>query len=134
MSPNKASRTSTTPAPRIYLISRPTFDFHSLSEFLELEGVSWRRTEGSTSAEEVIEVSGRVCYMSFGRKQSPRTTPEYIGNLVEMGHESVLEHACWTFLVTGVSRAFSHQLVRHRVGFSFSHFRSSITMKRKLDL
>jgi len=37
-----------------------------------------------------------------------------------MGHESVLEHVSWTFLVTGVSRGFTHQLVRHRVGFSFS--------------
>jgi len=37
-----------------------------------------------------------------------------------MGHESVLEHVAWTFLITGVSRAFTHQLVRHRVGFAFS--------------
>jgi thymidylate synthase (FAD) len=37
-----------------------------------------------------------------------------------MGHESVLEHAVWTFVIVGVSRAFSHQLVRHRVGFAFS--------------
>jgi len=37
-----------------------------------------------------------------------------------MGHESVLEHASWTFLITGISRAFTHQLVRHRVGFAFS--------------
>jgi thymidylate synthase (FAD) len=59
--------------------------------------------------------------MSFGSgKQSPRSNAEYIQNLVEQGHESVLEHASWTFLLTGVSRSFSHQFVRHRVGFSFS--------------
>jgi thymidylate synthase (FAD) len=58
--------------------------------------------------------------MSFGSKQSSRTNAEYISNLIRNGHESVLEHAVWTFALLGVSRAFTHQLVRHRVGFSFS--------------
>ena len=58
--------------------------------------------------------------MSFGKAQSPRDLRAYIGNLVDKGHDSVLEHATWTFAITGVSRAFSHQLVRHRAGFSFS--------------
>jgi site-specific recombinase XerD len=58
--------------------------------------------------------------MSFGAAQSPQNNTDYIHNLIQMGHESVLEHATWTFFITGVSRAFSHQLVRHRAGFSFS--------------
>src|SRR5258708_35857717 len=58
--------------------------------------------------------------MSFGDKQSPRQNGDYIRNLIRQGHESVLEHVSWTFLLTNVSRAFTHQLVRHRVGFSFS--------------
>jgi thymidylate synthase (FAD) len=58
--------------------------------------------------------------MSFGEAQSPRSNSEYVHNLISMGHESVLEHAAWTLLISGISRAFSHQLVRHRVGFSFS--------------
>ena len=36
------------------------------------------------------------------------------------GHHSVLEHAWWSFLLTGVTRAFTHQLVRHKVGFAYS--------------
>ncbi|MBZ5664643.1 MAG: FAD-dependent thymidylate synthase [Acidobacteriia bacterium] len=68
----------------------------------------------------MVEVSGRICYMSFGAKQSPRSNADYIRNLIDQGHESVLEHVSWTFLLTGVSRAFTHQLVRHRIGFSFS--------------
>lgn len=35
-------------------------------------------------------------------------------------HDSVLEHAVFTFAVTGISRACSHQLVRHRIGASYS--------------
>jgi thymidylate synthase (FAD) len=58
--------------------------------------------------------------MSYGPNQSPRDNSQYIQNLIRMGHESVLEHVAWTFLITGVSRAFTHQLVRHRVGFAFS--------------
>ena len=88
--------------------------------FLNDEGTNWRRTQGATGIEELIEVSGRVCYMSFGPDQSPRPNRDYVANLLRMRHESVLEHASWTLLLTGVSRAFTHQLVRHRAGFSYS--------------
>lgn len=67
-----------------------------------------------------MEFAGRICYFSFGPKQSPRTNAEYIANLIDRGHESVLEHATWSFVLSGVSRGFTHQFVRHRVGFSFS--------------
>ena len=36
-------------------------------------------------------------------------------NIVGMGHHSVIEHATYTFSVEGVSRALTHQLVRHRI-------------------
>jgi thymidylate synthase (FAD) len=67
-----------------------------------------------------VEIAGRICYMSFGDKQSPRRNGAYIHNLIKQGHESVLEHVSWTFLLARISRAFTHQLVRHRVGFAFS--------------
>jgi len=38
-----------------------------------------------------------------------------IREIVARGHESVLEHASFTFLIEGLSRAASHQLVRHRL-------------------
>jgi thymidylate synthase (FAD) len=91
-----------------------------LLQFLKEEGEEWHRTTGATEAEEIVEVSGRVCYMSFGERQAPRSNGDYILNLITQGHESVLEHVSWTFLLGGVSRAFTHQLVRHRIGFSFS--------------
>jgi thymidylate synthase (FAD) len=106
--------------PRIYLIGRSHFHIEGFLSFLQKEDTEWHRTPGATELEEVVEVSGRVCYMSFGDKQSPRSNADYIANLISQGHESVLEHVSWTFLLVGVSRAFTHQLVRHRVGFSFS--------------
>lgn len=42
-----------------------------------------------------------------------------IRNAKKLGHLSILEHACFTFSISGISRACSHQLIRHRMA-SFS--------------
>lgn len=65
----------------------------------------------------LIEFAGRHCYRSWskGRKRQ-----DYIRNIIEQGHESVLEHASITWAISGVSRALSHELVRHRVGVAIS--------------
>lgn len=102
------------------ILSSPELsDEHRL--FLEDRGLDWDRPEPATPAELLIEFSGRVCYMAFGQgRQSPRNNRDYVRHLIESGHESVLEHAAWSFILSGISRAFSHQLVRHRAGFSYS--------------
>ncbi|MEH1869093.1 MAG: FAD-dependent thymidylate synthase [Nostoc sp.] len=105
---------------KIYLVSRPCFDIDVFLSFLYDQETSWTRSTNITAPEEIVETAGRVCYMSFGKNQSPKTNAEYIQHLIQMEHESVLEHVNWSFLLTGVSRAFTHQLVRHRVGFAFS--------------
>lgn len=106
--------------PKLYLISRPRVDIEAFLSFIKDESTEWDRTPQATEAEEIVEIAGRICYMSFGEKQSPRRNGAYIRNLIRQGHESVLEHVSWTFLIVGISRAFTHQLVRHRVGFAFS--------------
>jgi len=106
--------------PRLFLLSRPQFDIQAFLSFITEEGTNWHRSPNAKPGEELVEVAGRVCYMSFGKKQSPRSNCEYILNLIASGHESVLEHVNWTFLLAGISRAFTHQLVRHRVGLAFS--------------
>jgi thymidylate synthase (FAD) len=104
---------------RIYLIGRSHLNLDELNRFLLDHNVTWKPSNGATHGEELAEISGRVCYMSFGRRQQDSNV-NFIRHLISKGHESVLEHVNWTFLVTGISRAFTHQLVRHRVGFSFS--------------
>ncbi len=69
-------------------------------------------------AEQVIEEAGRTCYLSFDRK-GQNTAGPFIKRLIMAGHTSVLEHASATFRISGVSRAMTHQLVRHRLA-SFS--------------
>jgi thymidylate synthase (FAD) len=65
-------------------------------------------------AERLIEVAGRTCYLSFD-KITEDSTEKFIRMLIKSGHESVLEHAYATFRITGGSRAFTHQIVRHRL-------------------
>ena len=104
----------------IYIISRPSFDVEEFLTALQQEGTSWKRSPNANSSEELIEIAGRLCYFSFGDKQSKKSNAEFIQHLMKMGHNSVLEHVNWTFLITDISRALTHQLVRHRVGVSFS--------------
>ena len=44
----------------------------------------------------------------------------YVGKILKRGHTSILEHVQYTFMVEGISRSCSHQLVRHRIGVAFS--------------
>jgi thymidylate synthase (FAD) len=64
--------------------------------------------------EKLIEAAGRTSYLSFS-KQEKDTEKAFIRALIKRGHLSVLEHAYATFRISGVSRAFTHQLVRHRL-------------------
>ncbi len=48
-------------------------------------------------------------------KGDPKKMAEFITKIAASGHESPLEHVKFTFAVEGVSRALSHQLVRHRL-------------------
>ncbi|OHD66362.1 MAG: thymidylate synthase, flavin-dependent [Spirochaetes bacterium RBG_13_51_14] len=69
-------------------------------------------------AERVIEEAGRTCYLSIDRI-AEGSEKSFIRNCLKRGHHSILEHATATFRITGASRAFTHQLVRHRLA-SFS--------------
>lgn len=62
----------------------------------------------------LIEDAARICYDSF-EKKAPGSHIRIIDHLIRSGHESVLEHSSVTFKVAGVSRALTHQLVRHRL-------------------
>lgn len=67
--------------------------------------------QGDGTAEELLEHAGRVCYRSQGRGDPAA----FLRARLREGHESLVEHASATFEVSGISRACSHQLVRHRI-------------------
>ena len=66
-------------------------------------------------ADDLAEFAGRACYQAFHRP-NPATArnEDYLANILRQGHESVLEHASATFYIEGVSRALTHELIRHR--------------------
>ena len=66
------------------------------------------------NAEKVIEKAGRTSYQSF-EKQTENSYKKFIKMLIRNKHESVLEHASASFKISGISRALTHQLVRHRL-------------------
>lgn len=103
--------------PSVYLVGRQTVNTEAVDRFLRDHEATWQ-TDTDIGAEALCEVAGRVCYMSFGKGR--KTNREYLGHIIEMQHGSVLEHAVWNFVITGVSRSFTHELVRHRAGFGYS--------------
>jgi thymidylate synthase (FAD) len=67
-----------------------------------------------------VAVAGRLCYAPVSAadlkdEMSDEDVAKLVRILVRSGHHSALEHASFTFAVDGVSRACTHQLVRHRV-------------------
>jgi len=70
--------------------------------------------------EKVVATAAKLCYSSsdIGSLMEGLTeekTAGFIEMLASIGHESVMEHTSFTFGIEGISRACSHQLVRHRI-------------------
>jgi thymidylate synthase (FAD) len=103
--------------PRIYVVGRQNVDRGELDKFLGEYGMTWE-TDTEMGGEQLVEAGGRLCYVSYGKGR--KTNAEYINNIIESKHGSVLEHAVWNFIIAGVSRSFTHELIRHRVGWGYS--------------
>ena len=70
---------------------------------------------------QLCKTAGQTCYMSFGIKRTKNeNAAAYFERLTSAGHGSVLEHASFSFLLYGVSRSVTHELVRHRAGVAIS--------------
>ena len=74
----------------------------------------------------LTELAGRRCYLSFKEGLNPNVTKlrhdneAYLKNIIDSGHGSVLEHVNTVWAFENVSRVFTHELVRHRVGIAIS--------------
>lgn len=104
-------------APRVYLVGRQSVDDEVLKSFLDNEGLFFE-TNTKVPAEIIAETAGRTCYMSFGKGR--KTNADYLERIISSHHGSVLEHAVWNFLITGISRSLTHELIRHRAGWAYS--------------
>ena len=75
--------------------------------------------------EKTIASAAKLCYSRVGVEEieenlNTEKIQKFLQILMDMGHESPIEHVYFTFAAEGVSRALTHQLVRHRIGCSYS--------------
>jgi len=74
----------------------------------------------SLNAEKICAAAAKGCYSQEGSSEifeniSNERMEKVLKNVIKRGHVSVIEHANFTFSISGVSRALTHQLVRHRI-------------------
>ena len=70
--------------------------------------------------EKTIATAAKLCYSpcdidTISDDLTPEKIESFVTMLASIGHESVMEHVSFTFGIEGISRACSHQLVRHRI-------------------
>jgi thymidylate synthase (FAD) len=118
-------------APWVRAINPPKIDPSAIFAFVEAHGLGGLADDPSTpigricdavdfpadsnltDADLLTEFAGRFCYRAWGKG---RSTEDYIHNILAEGHGNVLAHATVSFIVTGVSRSLTHELIRHHVG------------------
>jgi len=112
--------------PKVFLIGETRILEDELEIYLNHVGASEWRSNAGTDPEKLIEVMGRLCYRSFKPGLNPNVTKirednkEYLKNIIESKHGSVMEHPMFNFILVDVSRVFTHEIVRHRVGVAIS--------------
>ena len=99
--------------PRVELIAHTTLACNGRSPAIE-KHMSLDPDAGDM--QQLVEFAGRACYQSW-KKPNPATAKnaDYIARTLHgQKHWSIAEHATATFYITGVSRALTHELIRHR--------------------
>ncbi len=113
--------------PGVVMLARPRTNVAGLGGFLEgfdpdlgfpayVEDPTWL-----PDSSQLCKTAGQLCYASFGpRRTTNENAAAYFERLTSAGHGSVLEHANFSFLLYGISRSVTHELVRHRAGVGIS--------------
>ncbi len=99
------------------IVTKPEVTLVAFTQFQKPEELEWT-TNTEVDGEQLIEYAGRMCYQSWNNPAG-RSNEDYIRNMLDHGHLSVMEHAIASFSIEGVSRSLTHELIRHR-HFSFS--------------
>lgn len=83
------------------------------TQFAAPPDIDW--TTDADGGDALVEFAGRACYESWD-KPNPATATNagYLRHILQVGHLTALEHGTATLFVRGVSRALTHELIRHR--------------------
>jgi thymidylate synthase (FAD) len=121
-----ARRTPYLKDPGVVLLKTPRVDLSGTREFLAgydqgFENYLDDNTAPITDSEALAKFAGQLCYMSFGENRTKNAdAARYFDNIKEQRHGSVVEHVDYSFLIYGLGRDQTHELVRHRVGMGYS--------------
>src|SRR3990167_368592 len=105
-----------TSKPSIYLIGEPKVLTDGLDAYTRSLGLTHWRSDTMSDAEELIEVMGRLCYRSFAPGLNPNVSrvrehnEDYLENILDVRHGSVIEHPTLQWIFASVSRVFTHEL------------------------
>lgn len=71
-------------------------------------------------ADKIVAAAAKLCYSKSDIPHlmeglTPEKTTDFLDMLSDLGHESPVEHASFTFGIEGVSRALLAQITRHRI-------------------
>lgn len=115
--------------PGVVMIGMPAVNLRGIRDFLlgfdEIDGslqfFGYLGDSNLPPAEELCKFAGQLCYVSLGPKRTQnKDAGRYFEEIKKSGHGSVLEHAQFSFLLYGISRSQTHELVRHRAGCAYS--------------
>lgn len=100
---------------KVLLVAHTIAALNPETDDYTLKEIGYQPHQPDPQQDEIVEAAGRLCYLSWGRPNPQTATNEgYLANILNHGHYSVLEHCSATFYLGGVSRALTHELVRHR--------------------
>lgn len=130
-------------SPEVYLVGETKVDWHGVLSYLKsVGGEAWSKARADQqrydNSETLVEFMGRLCYRSWAPGLNANVSKvredqgEYLNNILQSKHGSVLEHANFSFVFANVSRVFTHELVRHRAGCAYSQ--ESLRFVRLTDL
>ena len=113
--------------PGVVVLAKPQTNVAGLSGFLEGFDPDLRFPEylddptELPDSSQLCKTAGQACYASYGpRRTKNDNAAAYFERLTSAGHGSVLEHSSFNFLLYGISRSVTHELVRHRAGVAIS--------------
>ena len=132
--------------PKVFLVGYTTADPQGIEEYLRYTKQedfldTWKQAmdEGVSPGEALCSLFAKMCYKSLvlGKNTNVSRVRDIRKNLEschDTGHGSVFEHCQLNFIVTNCSRVYTHEQVRHRVGFAYSQTSGRYCRLDKIDL
>ena len=112
--------------PKIFLVGETRTNQNEINDYFKHIQVENWTTDTTNDIEYLCEFYGRGCYESWNTEKNLNLTrvrtgnKNYLNNIIKSKHGSVLEHTWLNWKICDVSRVFTHELVRHRVGTAIS--------------